>query len=122
MPYLAKIKRLANNKLSTPSLCMHVVDMMLKFGRFLYIGGAFYFVCVGFYTTMLKVNENHVSIREEIQVLPKYRYPSLTFCYTFKHGGKDVMEMFYQHLFDKWKQSGKYSFPNDIYPILKFQW
>ena len=111
MSYLGKIKRFANTTFSTSSLCMHVLEMMLKFGRFFYIGGALYFVCVGFYTTMLKVKENHVSIKEEIQVLPKYRYPSLTFCYVFKHGGKDVMEMFYQHLFDKWKQSGNWSFP-----------
>lgn len=109
MVYFENIKRFVDNKFSASSLCTY--QMMLKLGRFLYITGAIYFVCFGFYTTMLKVKDNQISIKEETQVLPKYRYPSLTFCFIFKHGGKDVMEMYYQQLFDKWKQSGNGSFP-----------
>ena len=56
---------------------------------------------------MVKVNQSHILINEEVVVAEKYTYPSITFCYKYKHGGKDVLKNYYPSLFDKWKKLGK---------------
>ena len=66
------------------------------------------FVCYGFYKTMLKVHKGNVLIREEVRVKHKYTYPSITFCYKFKHGTKDVLRNYYPYLYNKWKNSGMF--------------
>ena len=65
------------------------------------------FVLYGFYGTMVKVNQNHILISDEVAVEEKYTYPSITFCYKYKHGGKDVLKNYYPSLFNKWKKLGK---------------
>ena len=64
------------------------------------------FVLYGFYRTMLKVGQNNVLISEEVVVEDKYTYPSITFCYKYKHGGKDVLKNYYPSLYEKWKLLG----------------
>ena len=66
------------------------------------------FVCYGFYRTMLKVSQRNILIREEVVVKEKFTYPSITFCYKYKHGGKDVFRNYYPSLYDKWKKSGMF--------------
>ena len=76
----------------------------------IYIFLAVSFVCHGFYKTSMKLQEEQVLIKE-VQLDPKkVKYPSVTFCYKFKHGGKDVFGTYYQKFYAKWKQSGKYAF------------
>ena len=64
------------------------------------------FVIYGFYRTMLKVSQQNILISEEVVVKEKFTYPSITFCYKYKHGGKDVFRNYYPSLYDKWKESG----------------
>ena len=40
--------------------------------------------------------------------LDKMKYPSVTFCYKFKHGSKDVVQNYYPFLFEVAKQKGNF--------------
>ena len=64
-------------------------------------------VCVGFYNTLLQVSQRNILMRQELFHEEKYRYPSITFCYKYKHGGKDVFQNYYPHVYKKWKTAGK---------------
>ena len=66
-------------------------------------------VCVGFYNTLLQVSQRNILMRQELFHEEKYRYPSITFCYKYKHGGKDVFQNYYPYLYKKWKRAGKSS-------------
>ena len=63
-------------------------------------------VCAGFYNTMIRVHQNHILIRDEVFVAERYTYPSITFCYKYKYGGKDVVQNYLPSLYDKLKASG----------------
>ena len=63
-------------------------------------------VCAGFYNTMIRVHQNHILIRDEVFVAERYTYPSITFCYKYKYGGKDVVQNYLPSLYDKLKMSG----------------
>ena len=100
---------------STTNARIGVLKLLLTLIRSFYIGGAICFVGFGYYTTILKAKAGYRNVEEEVNVLPKYRYPSLTFCYVFKDSGKHnsgkyVWTLFYRHLIQKWKQSGKSSY------------
>ena len=91
--------------------------ILLKCIRLTYIGGAICFVCYGYYTTILLAKEGTLLVKDEVKILPKYRYPSVTFCYVFKDqicntcpnpkGEKHVWFLYYQSNMEKWKHSGK---------------
>ena len=66
-------------------------------------------VCVGFYNTLLQVSQRNILMRQELFHEEKYRYPSITFCYKYKHGGKDVFQNYYPYLYKKWERAGKSS-------------
>ena len=63
-------------------------------------------VCNGFYKTMIKVNQRNILLSEELVNEEKYTYPSITFCYKYKYGGKDVFQNYYPYLYEKWKKEG----------------
>ena len=73
---------------SSEKLC----KICAKFIRLVYIGVATYYVCYGYYTTILMAREANLMVKEEVTVLKKYRYPSLTFCYIYKHGFMGMMD------------------------------
>ena len=107
-----KMNNIIRMMISTTSR-ISVLKFVLKFVRLLYIGGAMYFLCFGYYTTIMMAKERYRNVKEEVEVLPKYRYPSLTFCYGFKdsgnhYSGKYVWKLYYRNLMKKWKQSGNY--------------
>ena len=64
----------------------NLLKLCFKLIRFAYIGIAIYYVCYGYYTTILMAKEANLMVKDEVSVLEKYRYPSLTFCYLYKHG------------------------------------
>ena len=66
------------------------------------------YVMYGFIKSMQKFQEGNVNIKEEVISQKKYRYPSVTFCYKYKHGTKDVLHNYYPDLYEKWKNSGKH--------------
>ena len=82
-----------------------IIPKLIRSG-FVLFGIAFVFY--GFYRTMLKVSQKNILIREEVVVKEKFTYPSITFCYKYKHGGKDVFRNYYPSLYDKWKKSGMF--------------
>ena len=63
-------------------------------------------VLYGFYGTMREVNQMKVLLQEEVEIKEKYLYPSITFCYKFKHGGKEALRNYHSFLFEKWKDQG----------------
>ena len=75
--------------------------------RLLYLVIATGVVCHGFINSYEKMRGQHVLLKEEILVLDKMRYPSITFCYKYKHGSKEVVRNYYPYLFKKAKQEGK---------------
>ena len=64
----------------------NLLNLSFKLIRVVYIGIAIYYVCYGYYTTILMAKEANLMVKDEVSVLKKYRYPSLTFCYLYKHG------------------------------------
>ena len=92
-----------------------VIPKIIRVG-FLFFGIGF--VLYGFYGTMVKVNQSHILMSEEVVVKEKYTYPSITFCYKYKHGDKNVLKNYYPSLFDKWKHLGKLIRPLKV-PIFK---
>ena len=105
-----KMSAIENKTTCTATFYLRSLSITYKYIRLFYLGGALCFVCFGFYNSMVKMKENRLSLKEEKIALPKYRYPSITFCYVFKNHNKDVMEMYYQHLLKAWKKSGKFLF------------
>ena len=73
------------NKMTTHS-SENLLKLCIKLIRVVYIGVAIYYVCYGYYTTILMAKEANLMVKDEVSVLKKYRYPSLTFCYLYKHG------------------------------------
>ena len=64
------------------------------------------YVLYSFTRTLQKYKEGNVLAKQETKYFDKYRYPSITFCYKFKHGSKDVMNNYYPSLYKKWKATG----------------
>ena len=77
--------------------------------RGIFVLFAIFFVCRAFYKTLLKAQDGNVLIKEEVRVFHRYKYPSITFCYKYKHGGKEVLRNYYPRLYKKWKKSGTVS-------------
>ena len=71
-----------------------------------YIVFASCLVCYGLYKSIERMKEGKVLVREEVRVLPKMKYPSVTFCYKYKHGRKEAMQTYRSHFIEKWKKSG----------------
>ena len=65
------------------------------------------YVMYGFIKSMQKFQDGNVNIKEEVISQKKYRYPSVTFCYKYKHGAKDVLHNYYSGLYEEWRKSGK---------------
>ena len=96
---------------------IEAANILLKCIRLTYIGGAMCFVGYGYYTTILLAKEGTLLVKDEVKVMQKYRYPSVTFCYVFngqmcnnctnKKGTKHVWYLYYLHNMAKWKRSGK---------------
>ena len=60
----------------------------------------------GFIETIEKMNEGNILVKEEVRVLPKIKYPSVTFCYKYKHGTKVAIHTYNSHFAAKWKRLG----------------
>ena len=90
---------------------------MIKIIRAVYIGCAVVFVCYGYYTTILLANEGTLLVKDEVKVLKKLLYPSVSFCYKFKGSyhnrssdptqAKKIWMLYYRHYVEKWRNSGK---------------
>ena len=87
--------------------CVNNPKISVKAIKIAYIILASCFVCHGFYKTMEKMKEGNILVRDQVYVLPKIKYPSVTFCYKYKHGSKKALETYASHFTQKWKASGK---------------
>ena len=94
-----------------------ILKWVLNIIRCFYIGAAIYFVCFGYYTTVMMAKEGYRNVQEEVNVFQKLRYPSITFCYVFKDSDegmqtrtKYVWTLYYRYLVKTWKKSGKECF------------
>ena len=96
---LAKVveKPESNKPWKVVSKCIRTVFVLFGIVYVLYM----------FTRTMQKVKDGNVLVKEEVQSPTKYKYPSVTFCYKYRHGSKDVLHNYYPDLFRKWKKSGK---------------
>ena len=75
------------------------------------------YLLYSFTKTMQRVKEHHILVKDEVLSPLKYKYPSVTFCYKYKHGNKDVLNNYYPELYSKWKQSGNGSFILDVFLV-----
>ena len=92
----------------------HLVTKLVRTGFVIF--GVVY-VLYGFAKTMQKFKAGNVLVKEEIFYPQKYVYPSITFCYKYKHRGKNIINAYFQDLFEKLKQSGKLFSTNDLIHI-----
>ena len=80
---------------------------LAKSVRMIFVVFGMVYVLYSFTKTMKKVKEGNVLVKEEARSFTKYKYPSVTFCYKYKHGSKEVLRSYYPRLYKKWKESGK---------------
>ena len=89
---------------------------MLKFVRILYLVIAVVITCNACFKSIRKMKEANVLSNEETRVLDHMRYPSITFCYKYKHGSKRAEENYLPYLFENGKHEGnKVSFIHKLY-------
>ena len=81
----------------------------LQFVRYIYILIAVVVVCLGFYNAYQKMISQDVFTRREVKVAEKLRYPSVTFCYKYKHGSKRVIDNFLPRFYESAKDQGTFS-------------
>ena len=82
------------------------VKNLLYFFRMIYVAVATVVVCYGFDKGYKKFISHNKVIKEQVYALDKMKYPSVTFCYKFKHGSKDVVQNYYPFLLEIAKQKG----------------
>ena len=63
-------------------------------------------VCYGLSNTIVKVQEQNIGVKFGVEVVPKIKFPSITFCYKYKHGSKNALLTYNNQLFQKWQKSG----------------
>ena len=80
---------------------------LLQLALVLYVLFALLFVSYGLHKTIIKMKDERTLVKESHLVPDKIKYPSITFCYKYKHGGKDAFGIYYKKFFEKWKRSGK---------------
>ena len=83
---------------------------ILDGARFLYLVIAIVVVCRGFHKAYMKMIEEDLSYRQEIQFNKTMRYPSVTFCYKYNHGSKKVMDNYFSEFYEKSRNNGKYKY------------
>ena len=91
----------------------------IKSTRNLYIIVAIVLVCRGFYNAYEKLQYEDISIRQEYRTSPQRRYPSITFCYKYKHGTKRVFESYYPKFYEEAKRKGIYQLCYNFETVIK---
>ena len=87
--------------------CSRIIPKVV---RSIFVLIALSFFCRAFHQTMIKAKQGNILIKEEVRVFPRYTYPSITFCYKYKHGSKDALRNYDPYLYERWKISGNSSF------------
>ena len=81
---------------------------LLYFARCMYVIIAAVVVCHGFHNAFQKMMAEDVSTRQENQAVDKMRYPSITFCYKYKHGLKRVFDNLLPRFYEEAKNKGTF--------------
>ena len=74
--------------------------------RFVYLAIAIVVVCKGIYNGYKKMIEEDLSYRQEVQINDAMRYPSVSFCYKYNHGTKNVIDNYFPKFFEVAKNDG----------------
>ena len=85
---------------------LKTIEKWTKSFRMIFVLLGIGYVLYSFSRTIQKYREGNVLVKQENKYFEKYRYPSVTFCYKFKHGSKDVMNNYYPSLYKKWQATG----------------
>ena len=96
-----------NDVIAPSDFFLGIVNAVVKCLRIAYLIFAAVFVCHGLYNTILKVQNQHISVASGVDVVSKFKFPSVTFCHKYKHGSKNALLTYSNKLFGKWKNSGK---------------
>ena len=83
------------------------VDKLITYTRYLYLLIGMVLVCLGFYNAYFKFQSEDVSTRQEYKTSDQKRYPSLTFCYKYKHGTKRMIDNYLPKFYEEAKRRGK---------------
>ena len=87
--------------------CFYSPRLLAKAIRCAYIVFGTSLVCYGLLKTIEKVTEGNILVKEGVRVLANIKYPSVTFCYKYKHGSKDAEDTYNLYFAEEWKKSGK---------------
>ena len=82
------------------------LSLIISVVRCIYVLVAAGIVCRGFYHAIEKFISEDVSTRQEYHTVERRRYPSITFCYKYKHGTKRVIDNYLPKFKDKAKEKG----------------
>ena len=87
---------------------MSKLNSIITLIRYVYVVIAVGLVCNAIYKEYDKMVTEDVSRRQEYHTSKQRRYPSVTFCYKFKHGTKQVMDNYLPKFVEKAKNNGMY--------------
>ena len=85
---------------------MKKVSFMIVIIRYVYVGIALCLVCNAFYKEYEKWIAEDISRRQEYSTSEQRKYPSITFCYKFEHGTKQVIDNYLPKFVEKAKKNG----------------
>ena len=83
-----------------------IMEKLTKAARIIFVLVSIVYVLYSFSRTLQKFNEGNTFAKQETKYFEKYRYPSVTFCYKFKHGSKVVKNNYHPSLYKKWQATG----------------
>ena len=82
-------------------------NFFLTFVRRIYFLIATVVVCREIYQGYMKFKKEDVSNRKENRAFDNLRYPSITFCYKYKHGSKHIFNYQQSSVYEQAKKKGK---------------
>ena len=85
------------------------LNKFIKFTRYLYVIIAMILVILGFYNAYDKFQSEDVSTRQEYRTSAQRRYPSITFCYKYKHGTKRAIDNYLPKFYEVAKRKGTHT-------------
>ena len=85
------------------------LSFIISVVRCIYVLVAAAIVCRGFYHAIEKFISEDVSTRQEYHTIERRRYPSITFCYKYKHGTKRVIDNYLPKFRNRAREKGIYN-------------
>ena len=90
----------------------------LRLVRYVYLAIAIVIVGEGMYNVYKKMIEEDLMYRQEVHINDAMRYPSVSFCYKYNHGTKNVLDNYFPKFLEVAKNEGNLKISRNILKAL----